>query len=49
MPGEIINTMPFLVGEKSQTHDAFGEDNEMVYHIDGVLTTHTGQVLSKLS
>ena len=27
------------------THQSFAEENQIVYHIDGVLTTHTGEVL----
>ena len=27
------------------THQTFAEENQIVYHIDGVLTTHTGEPL----
>lgn len=25
------------------SHESFAEENEIVYHIDGVITTHTGE------
>ena len=26
------------------SHESFAEENEIVYHIDGVITTHTGEI-----
>jgi len=26
------------------SHESFAEENQIVYHIDGVITTHTGDV-----
>ena len=29
------------------SHQSFAEENQIVYHIDGVLTTHTGEIIGK--
>jgi hypothetical protein len=61
LPAEATRQFPFLVGEGLQATKSnnglacppssrlFADENQIFYHIDGVPTTHTGALKSKLT